>query len=215
MSGDLISRESVIKALKAKGRELFKLGLPFEVEIATMTAFECLHIVKDAPAVDAKEWSNGAIISGYQGIGKSSLSSRGNGYIDLESGNFFVDGKRNDDWYKAYAQIAVHLAEQGYRVFVSSHKVVREYLTILPHSVDLYVCFPSFALEKPWISKLKTRYERTMRDKDFRAWKNAEERYAENIKDLHESKGFAPIVIHDMSYDLEKLLDTCCGAKNG
>ena len=60
----------------------------------------------------------GAIISGYQGIGKSTLSKAGNGYIDLESGNFFADGYRADDWYVVYSQIAIHLAEQGYRVFI-------------------------------------------------------------------------------------------------
>ena len=58
------------------------------------------------------------IISGYQGIGKSSLAGKNN-CIDLESGNFWVDGKRADDWYKQYCQIANHLTEQGYRVFFS------------------------------------------------------------------------------------------------
>ena len=40
------------------------------------------------------------IIVGYQGIGKSSISNPDTRCIDLESGNFFVDGKRPDDWYK-------------------------------------------------------------------------------------------------------------------
>ena len=67
------------------------------------------------------------IISGYQGIGKSSLAGKNN-CIDLESGNFWVDGKRADDWYKPYCQIANHLSQQGYTVFVSSHEVVRKEL---------------------------------------------------------------------------------------
>ena len=57
------------------------------------------------------------IISGYQGIGKSSLAGSHN-CIDLESGNFWIDGVRDNDWYKPYCKIANHLSEQGYIVFV-------------------------------------------------------------------------------------------------
>ena len=160
--------------------------------------------------------SRGAIISGYQGIGKSTLSRAGSGYIDLESGNFFVGGVRDESWYIPYCQIAIHLAEQGYRVFVSSHAVVREYLGSLPKTVDLFVCFPSFSLRSAW--KLEYRYESSQLDKDYRAWKNAEDRYLENIKELHETKGFKPIVICDMNYSLSRLIDKACGnrrADNG
>ena len=149
----------------------------------------------------------GVIISGYQGIGKSTLAKKGNGYIDLESGNFFVDGIRASNWYIPYCNIAIHLAQQGYRVFVSSHAVVREYLASMPHSVDLYACFPSYQIKSQWISKLKERYEESGLEKDFKAWQNAEERYSENIKELHESFGFTPIVIHDIDYSLERMLD--------
>ena len=48
-----ISREAVLKALRARGRELLKLGTSFESNIASVTALECVNIVKDAPAVDA------------------------------------------------------------------------------------------------------------------------------------------------------------------
>ena len=53
MPNDLISREAVLKALRARGRELLKLGTSFESNIASVTALECVNIVKDAPAVDA------------------------------------------------------------------------------------------------------------------------------------------------------------------
>ena len=64
------------------------------------------------------------IVIGYQGIGKSTIShaSKGN-FIDLESGNFWVDGKRDPEWFKPYCQIALHLHKQGYVVFTSSHEV--------------------------------------------------------------------------------------------
>lgn len=170
----------------------------------------------DVAPVRHGRWERGAIISGYQGIGKSTLSSGCSGYVDLESGNFFVGGKRSEDWYIPYCQIAVHLAEQGYRVFISSHAVVRAHLASMPKTVDLFVCFPSYALQGAWTKKLENRYKSTQKDKDYRAWKNAEERYAENIRELHETKGFVPIVIHDMNYSLSKLLDNYCpdcGAK--
>ena len=53
------------------------------------------------------------IVIGYQGIGKSTLAGRDHKFIDLESGNFWVDGKRADDWYKPYCQIAEHLSKKA------------------------------------------------------------------------------------------------------
>lgn len=170
-----------------------------------------VEAIVNAPTIDAElvrhgRWI-GAIISGYQGIGKSSLAKNGEGYIDLESGNFFIDGARDGNWFKIYAQIAIHLAEQGYRVFVSSHQLLREYLAEINPGIPLYVCFPSYALEKAWIAKLRERYERSQLDKDFRAWKGAESYYQKNIKELHASKGYIPIIIHDMDYSLSRLMD--------
>ena len=149
---------------------------------------------------------NGCIISGYQGIGKSSLANKANGYIDLESGNFFINGVREPNWYIPYCQIAIHLAQQGYQVFVSSHKVIRDYLADFADDIPLYLCFPSYSLKDSWIKKLEERYNHSRLEKDYRAWKNAEDRYDENIKELHETKGFIPIVIHDMNYSLEELI---------
>ena len=45
------------------------------------------------------------IVIGYQGIGKSTYSNKDITCIDLESGNFWVDGVRLDDWYKVYNMI--------------------------------------------------------------------------------------------------------------
>ena len=146
----------------------------------------------------------GAIIVGYQGVGKSTLAKNGNGYIDLESGNFWIGEKRADDWYIPYCNIALNLAEQGYKVFVSSHQVVRDYLASVPkyEPVDLYCCFPSYTLKSSWIDKLRKRYYATELDKDYKAWQNALDRYDKNIKELHHSQGFIPIIIYDMHYSL-------------
>jgi hypothetical protein len=126
------------------------------------------------------------IIVGYQGIGKSSNSDFTTSMIDLESGNFWVDGKRNDDWYKVYVNIAEHLSNQGYNVCMSSHKVVREELN--RRGVPFVVICPSLEMKEIWIDKLKNRYGQSNKDKDFKAWKNAEQCYDENIKDLMSEK---------------------------
>ena len=145
------------------------------------------------------------IICGYQGIGKSTLANAGNGYIDLESGNFFVGGNRHDDWYIPYCKIAMNLSDQGYCVFISSHSVVREYLAdkVL---LDKRVVFPSLELKDAWISKLKTRWEDSNKDKDYRAYMNAVEKYDENIRDLMNQDGFLPLPINDINYNLYEVI---------
>ena len=148
------------------------------------------------------------IVVGYQGIGKSTLAGKDN-CIDLESGNFWVDGKRADDWYKPYCQIANHLSEQGYTVFVSSHEVVRKELE--KSKEDVVIIYPSHTLKYQWIEKLKERYERTDLIKDFKAWKNAEEMYSQNIEDLADIDravkfGFIRYEIGSMDYDLSKII---------
>lgn len=40
----------------------------------------------------------GLIIIGYQGIGKSSCAGPANKCIDLESGNFFIGGRDEDEF---------------------------------------------------------------------------------------------------------------------
>lgn len=139
----------------------------------------------------------GKIIVGYQGIGKSTLAD-GNRFIDLESGNFYVDGSRSDNWYKIYANIAAHLAGQGFVVFVSSHKVLREYMN--EKGIPFKVVCPSPELKDKWLERLRERYEETKLDKDYRALANAEEKYDENIADLMGEKDV--FLIKDMDYKL-------------
>ena len=154
------------------------------------------------------------IIIGYQGIGKSTLAGKNN-CIDLESGNFWVDGKRADDWYKPYCQIANHLSEQGYTVFTSSHEVVRNELKNSKEKV--FIVFPATWLKDKWIKKLSDRYESTGLIKDFKAWKNAEERYTDNIMELMGS-GFEFYNIKDIDYDLNSIvgiLNEICQKEKG
>ena len=147
----------------------------------------------------------GKVIVGYQGIGKSTLAFHNNRVIDLESSCFFVDGKRADNWYIPYCNIARCLCKQGYIVCVSSHKEVREELAKKPASNQVIV-YPSLALKDKWIDKLRYRYEQCDSSKNFKALKNAEQCYEANISDLMEQNGFEHIVIRDMNYDLAILL---------
>ena len=143
------------------------------------------------------------IISGYQGIGKSSLAGKNN-CIDLESGNFWVDGERADDWYKVYCQIANHLSQQGYVVFVSSHEVVRKELEKSKEQV--FVIFPAIDLKDAWIRKLEERYNKTKLDKDYRALMNAKDRYKENITELMRGN-LKFYEITKMTYQLDSIID--------
>lgn len=67
------------------------------------------------------------IITGYQGIGKSTLASKSDKIINLESTCFWKyeedvylnktgNKSRPDDWYVYYCQVAQDLSRQGYTV---------------------------------------------------------------------------------------------------
>ena len=145
----------------------------------------------------------GLIMIGYQGIGKSSCAGK-NDCIDLESGSFWVDGKRAEEWYIPYCQIAMHLANQGYTVFTSSHKVVRDQLAsmpLLPRVGKVVVFCPESRFKTEWIQRLQDRYDKTRLDKDYKALMNAKDRYTENIRELFDS-GFPVYYPAWMDYNL-------------
>lgn len=143
------------------------------------------------------------IIIGYQGIGKSTLAGTSR-YVDLESGNFWVNGTRAADWYIPYCQIAVHLSQQGFLVFVSSHEVVRKQLRDCGETV--LVCYPCLGLKDEWIDKLQLRYNCSGLEKDYKALMNAKDRYFENINELMCESKFQHVVLDNMDYDLDKLI---------
>lgn len=144
------------------------------------------------------------IIIGYQGIGKSTLANKKNEYIDLESGNFWHNGIRPENWYIYYCNIAEHLSKQGYNVFVSSHEVVRKRLK---NSSEIVICiYPSIFLADQWTKKLEQRYNQSHLEKDYKAWKNAEDKYHENISELMMC-GIPHIEINSLNYNLKELLE--------
>ena len=141
------------------------------------------------------------VIIGYQGIGKSTLARKSRGFIDLESSSFYHNGNRPADWHVYYCKIAEHLSQQGYIVFVSSHEPVRNWF-VRSDERTIIIC-PCVELKDDWIAKLQNRYQRTLKEKDFRAWQNAEHRYVENIKELRDC-GIPVIGLRHITYDLEQ-----------
>lgn len=149
------------------------------------------------------------IVIGYQGIGKSTLSKSSNEYIDLESGNFWVDGKRADDWYKPYCNIAIDLSSQGYIVFVSSHEAVRKcFLENGDLNEQVVTVVPDLKLKEQWIEKLWQRFNNSKLEKDYKAYMNALGRYDENIYEVNQDGSAldGAIVLKSMDYDLDAIL---------
>lgn len=150
------------------------------------------------------------IIIGYQGIGKSTLGGKQD-CIDLESGNFWVNGSRDDHWARVYCNIAEHVSNQGYTVFISSHEVVRNTIVkdIQEDRFHGRVCmiYPSEDLKPFWIAKLKKRYDLTKLEKDYKAYMNALYSFEDNIRELAN----CPLdrrVLTDMNYYLPDIVDS-------
>lgn len=125
----------------------------------------------------------GLIMIGYHGIGKSSCAGKEN-CIDLESGSFWIGDHRAEDWYIPYCNIALHLANQGYTVFTSSHKVVVDYLKSVPlmeNTGKVVVFCPEVIWKEEWIKRLKTRFDKTGLNKDYKALEDAKAHYWASI----------------------------------
>lgn len=133
------------------------------------------------------------IITGYQGVGKSTLAKKHMSIIDLESSSFWKydrldiyikgDKTRPDDWYVYYCQVAEDLSSQGYTVFVSCNTKVREFLST--HSAHGFCAiFPIKELREKWLEKLRSRYEKTKSEKDLKAYEHAEKFYDSDIDQL-------------------------------
>lgn len=140
------------------------------------------------------------IYVGYQGVGKSSIAGK-NGCIDLESGNFWIDGERPNDWYKIYVNIAEHLSRQGYNVFISSHKIVR--CELANRGIEYCTIAPAPELKGKWLNRLHERYVKTGLEKDYKALMNAKECYVENVLSLiYDDDSVMSILILSTDYDL-------------
>lgn len=131
----------------------------------------------------------GVIYMCYPGAGKSSTVKDCWGFIDLESSNFKLeDGSKPKDWYKYYVQTAFDLVSQGYSVFLSTHKDVREYVAELRakrnQDTVVAVVYPSLKLKDEWITRLQSRYDKDPTTKNELALERAKVAYSEDIEDM-------------------------------
>lgn len=149
------------------------------------------------------------IVIGYQGIGKSTISGDLN-CIDLECGNFYIDGIRQENWYEIYANIALDISNQGYVVLTPTHAELRECLHRKNKTKErILVCYPSLSLKNEWICRLQKRYCDQPTSKNFRALENARQRYSENISEIkHDAErfNFEIIEIDSMNYALYEII---------
>ena len=164
------------------------------------------------------------IITGYQGIGKTTLAAKSDKIIDLESSSFWKHEEdvslnktgnktRPDDWYIYYCQVAQDLSRQGYTVFVSCHREVRKWLSI--HNTERFCAiFPDISVKNDWLRRLNTRYEESKSEKDLRAYEHAKIFFDQDIRQLwHESQYGEEYyhdirVIKDIIYSLEELVNS-------
>lgn len=162
------------------------------------------------------------IITGYQGIGKSTLASKYDNIIDLESSCFWKydenegNKTRPDDWYVYYCQMAQHLSKQGYVVFVSCHPEVREFLSI-HNSEKFCAIFPDKSIKNDWLQRLKDRYIASNSEKDLRAYEHAKVCYDNDIHRLwyecqYNVEYYHDVhIIKDINYDLKNIVDELKG----
>ena len=161
------------------------------------------------------------IITGYQGIGKSTLAKNNDKIIDLESSCFWKydlydfekkgEKSRPEDWYVYYCQMAQYLSRQGYIVFVSCHPEVRKFLSIR-NSERFCAIFPDKSIKDDWIERLRNRYDKNKSDKDLRALQHAEKYFDSDIGQLWHECQYGEEYYHDVAiikninYDLMDLL---------
>lgn len=149
------------------------------------------------------------IIMGYQGIGKSTLCKEREYAIDLESSCFRVGNKRPDNWEVYYVNVAKDLSDQGFTVFISSHKEIRTEL--IEREIPFAAIVPSLDLKKEWTDRLWSRYVISKKDKDYRAYLNTKACYSKNIEDIINQVSIVKknlvYTISDMNYSLEEIVD--------
>lgn len=152
--------------------------------------------------------NKGMIVIGYQGIGKSTVASKLDGVIDLESSNFKINGERDENWHIIYCRIAVSLAKQGYIVLISSHECVR--LELRKYNPEdkytVVIICPHYNLEDRWIRRLYDRYIQDPSNKNLAAWKDAEAHFVDSIQSMTKDIVFSTILLNSMDYDLGGLI---------
>ena len=139
------------------------------------------------------------IICGYAGVGKTTLCKQYKKYIDLDSNTF----QKDSNWVETYCETVIKLVNDGYDVFVSCHKAVRNYFDT--KEIEYITISPTLELEKQWLEKLKKRYFDDTSDANYRAVDRIIHHYTEDITDLLKARNV--IVIDNVKYELKTLLN--------
>lgn len=144
------------------------------------------------------------IICGYPCIGKSTVASQCSNVIDLESSHFKVQGRDNTDWEMGYCKMAKELSDQGYVVFTSTHKQVRDMFNKL--DIGFNVCYPAPELKEQWIERATERATRSALYKDNMALDRIRDYYEEDINDLMHTRCEDHLIITEVPYDLKDII---------
>lgn len=149
-----------------------------------------------------------AIIFGYPGIGKSTLARNCKDFIDLESSVFKIDGERDPDWFKVYVNMAIHIADQGRIVFMSTHPWTRDYI-INKLEVDnrddipVAIVYPDLSLKDFWLDKVSIRYNDNPSSKNLTALNKVKNDFEEDIRGLEADTRFPHIILSSKNYLLD------------
>lgn len=158
------------------------------------------------------------IIIGFPCIGKSSVTNENisgytfSGFVDLESSNF----EKDEAWVREYGNVALDLSGQGYDVFVSSHKAVRDYLSQFQDNEDIIEVFPNAELHDTWIDRLANRYKNDPSDKNKKAYEYISNNFYTAVDEMHNDDIKLKLILHKDSYinDLNREIGIFC-TENG
>lgn len=160
------------------------------------------------------------IVMGYPGIGKSTLAEKSLEYIDLETSNWWnlisTKEKKNvrvrpNGWEKIYCKVALDLSRQGYIVFTSPNKDIRNCFTRMRQCNQITdkdiicVCFPSLKMQSEWTERVRQRYIADPSDKNARALDHVLECYVDDVTEMAHSP-FIHIKLFNKDYDLESVI---------
>lgn len=156
------------------------------------------------------------VIIGFPAIGKSSYQKdqarfttwEGPKCIDLESSDFV----KCPNWEVSYANTAIDLSNQGFDVFCSSHKLVREALLKKKEDGELdklFIIYPSITVYDAWLTRCKNRYYTTKLEKDSRSLARVQNFFQADVMELDEevkAGKYTDACVIDGPYSLDRII---------
>lgn len=115
------------------------------------------------------------IVIGYPGVGKTTVSKLSEKFIDYDSSMF----PKDEGWEESYVKNVKALSDQGYIVFIGSHKKVQDLL--IDYKDEVIIVYPAIGMRHSWIRKLSERYDKTHFESDKRALERCVECFSFDI----------------------------------